>query len=154
LLAAFLDEPLFVATERLPTGPDARGELPLEDRGELVIEPARPRLHARVSVLADARTRGRAELELLGFERLGATVIGSASAGDLGAVAEAWLPGGWRLRFTHGELRRSDGDRLMGVGVRPTVPVEPTIASVQRGEDALLAAAAQSPAIAPLALTR
>jgi hypothetical protein len=154
LLAAFLDEPLVVATERLPTGPDARGELPLEDRGELVIEPARPRLHARVSVLADARTRGRAELELLGFERLGATVIGSASAGDLGAVAQAWLPGGWRLRFTHGELRRSDGDRLMGVGVRPTVPVEPTIASVQRGEDALLAAAAQSPAIAPLALTR
>jgi hypothetical protein len=141
LLSHYLAEPRVLARERMPTGPDPSGAMPLENIGELRIEPHRPRLRARVVILADARTRGRAELELLGFDQLGASVIGSASAGDLGGVATAWLPGGWQLRFTHSELRSPDGARLYGIGVRPGIPVEPTRASLRGGIDPLLEAA-------------
>ncbi|MFO7563245.1 MAG: hypothetical protein R6X02_11430 [Enhygromyxa sp.] len=141
LLAHFLTEPRVVAIERMPTGPDPAGRLPLELAGERRVEPARARLNAEPVILADARTRGRAELELWGFDQLGASVIGSASAGDLGGVARAWLPGGWQLRFTHSELRGPDGSSLHGVGVRPTIPIEPSCASVRAQEDPLLAAA-------------
>jgi hypothetical protein len=138
-LAHFIDEPRVIALERMPTGPDPSGAMPLEQVGELRVEPARPRLTGRPVILADARTRGRAELELAGFDQLGATVIGSASAGDLGGVATAWLPGGWQLRFTHSELRNPDGSTLYGVGVRPSIPVEPTRESLRKGADPLFA---------------
>ncbi|HLT38097.1 MAG TPA: hypothetical protein VK034_17545, partial [Enhygromyxa sp.] len=141
VLAHFIDTGRALAIERMPTGPDPAGQLPLEPVGERRVEPDGPRLHARPLILADARTRGRAELELAGFDQLGATVIGSTSAGDLGAVATAWLPGGWQLRFTHGELRRLDGSRLWGLGVTPTLPIEPTRASLRAQVDPLLAAA-------------
>ena len=141
LLGHWLGSSRVIATERMPTGPDPAGALPLELAGERRGSPERLQLRARVVVLADARTRGRAELELVGFEQLGAELVGSASAGDLGGVASAWLPGGWQLRFTHSELRRPDGTALFGHGVRPTIPVTPTLDSVRRGEDCLLAAA-------------
>ncbi len=146
LLASFLSEPMLVAIERMPTGPDPSGELPLEPVAVRRIEPEGPRVRARVIVLADARTRGRAELELAGFDRLGATSIGSASAGDLGGVATAWLPGGWQLRFTHSELRRYDGVGVYGVGVSPTIHAEATRASIRADLDPLIVAAlAQQP---------
>ncbi len=141
LLAHAIVEPTALALERAPTGPTPAGALELEPIGERRIEPARPRLRGRLIVLADARTRGRAELELLGFDRLGATILGSASAGDLGGVATAWLPGGWRLRFTHSELRRVDGEAIHGRGVSPSMFVAPTRAALEAGEDPLLAAA-------------
>ena len=141
-LAWFGDAAGSIAVERAPSGPTPAGELPLEPIGARTVEPARRPSGAEVVVLADARTRGHAELELLGFSQVpGLTIVGSASAGDLGGVATAWLPGGWQLRFTTTELRRPDGSAVYGIGVRPTVPVESTRTSLRAGEDPLLAAA-------------
>ncbi len=135
LCAHLIDAPLAVASERTLAGPDASGGLSPASIGELALEPRRPRLSGRVIALADSRTRGPAEFELACFDRLGVTVVGSASAGDLGDVAQAWLPGGWRLRFTTSELLRHDGSSLWGQGVRPSIAVDETVASVRAGED-------------------
>jgi hypothetical protein len=141
LCAHLLDDPLAVAHERTLAGPDEHGELSLASIGDRELEPRRPRLTGRVVALADSRSRGRAELELAGFDRLGLPIIGSSSAGDLGAVTHAWLPGGWQLRFTTSELRHHDGSTLWGQGVPASVVVDETLASVRAGEDVVLRAA-------------
>ena len=141
LLAHFLTEAQVLVAERVPAGPNADARLELDEGRELPLEPQRPTLTCPVVVLADARTRGRAELELAGFEDLGATIVGSASAGDSGEASSAWLPGGWQVHFTSVALHRRDGSRLWGRGVRPSVHVEPTRASLREGSDPLLLAA-------------
>jgi hypothetical protein len=141
LCAHLLDEPLAALHERVLAGPDAHGQLSLASVGDLSLEPRRPRMSGRVVVLADSRTRGRAELELACFDHLGSPIVGSASAGDLGTVAHAWLPGGWQLRFTTSELRHHDGSALWGQGIRASVVVDETLASVRAGEDLVLRAA-------------
>ena len=138
LSAHLTDTPLAIAHERMLAGPDEHGALSLASVGDLSIDARRPRFSGRIVALADSRTRGPAELELLGFERLGVTIVGSASAGDLGAVSQAWLPGGWRLSFTTSEVRRHDGSGVWGQGVRPSVAVDETLASVRAGEDVVL----------------
>lgn len=136
--AHLLDEPLAVVHERTLAGPDELGQLSLASVGDRSLEPRRPSMSGRVVVLADVRTRGRAEFELACFDRLSATIVGSASAGDLGTVTHAWLPGGWQLRFTTTELRRHDGGALWGQGIGASVVVDETLASVRAGEDLLL----------------
>jgi hypothetical protein len=42
------------------------------------------------------------------------------------------------LTFTTSELRRHDGSALWGQGVRPSVSVDETLASVRAGEDVVL----------------
>jgi hypothetical protein len=141
LCAHLLDEPLALVHERTLAGPDEHGELSLSSVGDRSLDPRRPRLRGRIVALADSRTRGQAELELAGFDRLGVPIVGSNSAGDLGAVTHAWLPGGWQLRFTTSELRNQDGTALWGQGVRASVVVDETVASVRAGEDLVLRAA-------------
>jgi hypothetical protein len=141
LCAHLLDGPLAVAHERTLAGPDEHGQLTLTSLGDRALDPRRPRMSGRVIALADSRTRGRAELELAGFDHLGSPIVGSASAGDLGAVAHAWLPGGWQLRFTTTELYHHDGSALWGQGVRASVVVDETLASVRAGKDLVLRAA-------------
>jgi hypothetical protein len=141
LCAHLLDEPIAVAHERTLAGPDEHAELSLASVGDRELEPQRPRLRGRVVALSDSRARGRAELELACFDRLGLPIVGTASAGDLGAVTHAWLPGGWQLRFTTSELRHPDGSALWGLGVPASVVVEETLASVRAGEDIVLRAA-------------
>lgn len=96
-----------------------------------------------VVALIDARTRGQAELEAAGLDDLGVACIGRSTAGDAhpGPSAWLWLPGGWRLRLSSGVLFRADGSALTHAGVRPCVPVAPSLAGTRRGEDEVLATA-------------
>ncbi|EDM73691.1 hypothetical protein PPSIR1_34587 [Plesiocystis pacifica SIR-1] len=96
-----------------------------------------------VMALIDARTSGQAELEAAGLDDLGVACVGRSTAGDAhpGPSAWLWLPGGWRLRLSSGVLFRADGSALTHAGVRPSVPVAPSLAGTRRGEDEVLAAA-------------
>jgi hypothetical protein len=127
LAAHWLSEPLELLDERLLAGPTHEGRLvPLTiEKHRLDPVPARLRLKGRVVVLADHRTRGRAELELVAFDRLGMAIIGSTSAGDSTRTTHFQLPGGLRVRFGQTDMVRHDGTRLSGVGVAPTVAVDP-----------------------------
>ncbi|MCA9682304.1 MAG: hypothetical protein KC457_08925, partial [Myxococcales bacterium] len=133
--------PLTVANLRVPSGPDRHGSLPLADAGQRRIQSEGPSLDCPVIVLVDERTHGRAELEAMAFELLGSRLVGSPSAGDLAPTASIWLPGGWLLRFSCGELRRSDGSVLWSHGVVPEIHVRPTVAGLCAGVDEVLAAA-------------
>jgi C-terminal processing protease CtpA/Prc len=48
------------------------------------------------------------------------------------------LPSGASFRFTGMKVTRHDGTRSHLEGIRPTVPVEPTLAGVRAGKDEVL----------------
>jgi C-terminal processing protease CtpA/Prc len=113
--------------ERILAGPTHEGRLVpvMIEQHRLEPVPARLRLRCPVVVLADHRTRGRAELELVAFDRLGVTIVGSTSAGDRSRTTHFHLPGGLQVRFGQTDMLRHDGTRLSGSGVAPTLAVEP-----------------------------
>ncbi|MCU0647030.1 MAG: S41 family peptidase [Gemmatimonadaceae bacterium] len=94
------------------------------------------RYGGRVVVLIDERVDGSAEefaLALVGG--LGATPIGSPSAGAVGPLASQMLPGGYVVHYPYAEIRWPDGRQLQRVGMQPMLDVRPTIAGVRAGID-------------------
>lgn len=65
-------------------------------------------------------------------------IVGSASAGTNGNVNGLILLGGYTLAWTGMPVVKRDGTPHHGVGVLPTVPVEPTIAGIRAGRDEVL----------------
>ena len=66
-------------------------------------------------------------------------IVGSTTAGTNGNVAVFELPSGLRISFTAMRVTRHDGHTPHPlVGVRPDVPVEPTIAGLRAGRDEVL----------------
>jgi C-terminal processing protease CtpA/Prc len=71
-----------------------------------------------------------------------ATIIGSPTAGANGNVATFALPGDFRLGFTGMRVTGHDGQTQHHLtGVRPNIPVEPTVAALREGRDEVLARA-------------
>ncbi len=128
LASHWASEALELLDERILVGPTHEGRfVPVTvDQHRLEPAPLRLRLRCPVVALADHRTRGRAELELVAFDRLGAAIVGSHSAGDLARCSEFMLPGGSRIRFGQTDVLRHDGTWLTGVGVAPTHPIAPS----------------------------
>jgi C-terminal processing protease CtpA/Prc len=62
-------------------------------------------------------------------------IVGSATAGSNGNVAEITTPTGCRVLFTGARVTRPDGSRFHLVGVQPTLPAQPTIAGILAGRD-------------------
>jgi len=48
------------------------------------------------------------------------------------------LPGGYRVYWTGMKVLKHDGSVHHGIGIRPTVPVEPTPAGLADGRDEIL----------------
>jgi C-terminal processing protease CtpA/Prc len=68
-----------------------------------------------------------------------ATIVGGTTAGTNGNVATFEVPGGFRVSFTGMRVTRHDGQAAHHlVGVQADVPIEPTIASIREGRDAVL----------------
>ncbi len=65
-------------------------------------------------------------------------VVGSPSSGANGNVRHIYLPGGVEVMLTGLRAIRHDGGQFHNVGVRPTVPVERTLAGVREGLDEVL----------------
>ena len=103
------------------------------------LEPARPRIAGKVAFLTDARAISYAE-SVMGYVealRLGA-IVGAPTAGTNGNVNSITLPSGTTLGFTGMRVTRHDGSAFHLAGVRPTVPVEPTLAGIRAGKDEVL----------------
>lgn len=62
-------------------------------------------------------------------------IVGSATAGTNGNVAEIATPSGCRVIFTGARVTKFDGSRFHLVGVQPTVPAQATIAGILAGRD-------------------
>lgn len=65
-------------------------------------------------------------------------IVGSATAGGNGNIAEIAGPTSCRTRFSGMRVTKHDGSRFHLVGVQPTIPASRTIAGVAAGRDEVL----------------
>jgi hypothetical protein len=104
------------------------------------VKPQAPRLTGRIVFLTDGRAISYAE-SVMGYvtdHKLG-TIVGGATAGTNGNVAMFELPSGFRVGFTGMLVTRHDGrSQHHLVGVKPDIPLEPTLAGLRAGRDELL----------------
>ncbi len=118
------------------TRPDAP---PTLDHLAWTVQPLSPHLSARVAFLTDERAYSRAEtyLDMVSFYHLG-NIVGATTGGTNGEVDDMDLPGGFHVTWTGSRVVRLDGKELGRVGIKPTVPAEPTAAGIAAGRDEVL----------------
>lgn len=107
--------------------------------GRWQLKPAKPRLSAKVAFITDGRAISYAEsiMGIVEAYKLG-EIVGSTTAGTNGNVNPFKLPGGYTISWTGMKVLKHDGSRHHGVGIVPTVPVEPTAAGIAAGRDEVL----------------
>jgi hypothetical protein len=104
------------------------------------VKPASPRIAGKVVFLTDGAAISYAEsvMGYVGDRKLG-TIVGGATAGTNGNVAGFVTPGGFSVNFTGMRVTRHDGRSPHHlVGVKPDIPVAPTLESVRAGRDEVL----------------
>lgn len=96
----------------------------------------------RVLMLVNEQTQSQAEHTGLFFEAAtDVTFIGSPTAGANGDVTDMVLPGGLGISFSGHDVRHADGRQLQRIGIVPNILVQPSIAGLAAGRDAVLQAA-------------
>lgn len=103
------------------------------------IPPGQPRLRAKVAFLTAGSAISYAEstMGVVEENHLG-PIVGETTAGTNGNVNPFTLPGGYTVRWTGMRVTKRDGSPHHGVGIRPTVPVAPTLRGVKEGHDEVL----------------
>lgn len=103
------------------------------------LEPAAPHIGGRIAFLTDGRAISYAEsiMAYVEAQKLGA-IVGAPTAGTNGGIRNFPVPGGFSVVFTGMRVTRHDGSRLLGIGIPPTIPVQPTIAGLRAGRDEVL----------------
>lgn len=102
------------------------------------LRPAAPRFGGKVVFLSGPGAISYAESVLGYAEAFGLPVVGEPSAGTNGNIRTFFLPSGRQVTFTGMRVLRHDGRPFHLEGVRPTVPVAPTLAGVRAGRDEVL----------------
>jgi hypothetical protein len=107
--------------------------------GRWTLEPKAPRLAGKIAFLTNGVAISFAEsiLGIVENYRLG-EIVGSATAGTNGNINSFELPGGYEARWTGMQVLKHDGSRHHGVGIQPTIPVEPTAQGIAHGRDEVL----------------
>jgi Peptidase family S41 len=103
-------------------------------------KPATPHLGGKIVFLTDGRAISYAE-SVMGYvaDLKLATIVGSPTAGANGNVAMFAVPSGLRLTFTGMRVTGHDGRTPHHLaGVRPDIPLTPTLAGLRSGRDELL----------------
>ena len=104
------------------------------------ITPQSPRVGGKIVFLTDGRAISYAE-SVMGYvaDRKLGTIVGSATAGANGNVAVFVVPGGFRIGFTGMRVTGHDGQAPHHlVGIKPDMPIAPTIAGLRAGRDEVL----------------
>ncbi len=139
LLPYLSDSPLKSASWNVPvlTMPDF--ERVKFETSNWNLPPQKPRLPGEVAFLTGGGAISYAEscMGIVEAYRLG-EIVGAATAGSNGNVAVVKLPARYTLSFTGMKVLKHDGSRHHGVGIQPTVPVEPTVEGLAAGRDEVL----------------
>jgi Peptidase family S41 len=140
ILGMLSDVPLHSAPFDVPviTEPDHHN-ITYYVNGGWPVPVARPRLRDRVAFLIGPGvvSYGETTMGVVEAYHLGA-MVGSTTAGTNGNVDRVVLPGGYRFSFTGMRVLKHDGSPLHGVGIHPTIPVEPTLLGIREGRDEVL----------------
>lgn len=101
-----------------------------------------PPIETRVVFLADGRTLGSAESDLV-LVRAGeiGQIVGATTGGGIGELTRVELPGGMVAEFIGVAAFDERRQPINGVGIQPDVHVEPTIESLRAGRDVVIAEA-------------
>ena len=107
--------------------------------GAWVLQPIKPRITAAAYFLTDGRAISYAEstMGVVEAHKLG-EIVGAPTAGTNGNINPFRLPGGSTVVWTGMRVRKQDGSPHHGVGIQPTVPVEPTAKGIYEGRDEVL----------------
>jgi len=117
----------------------ARGSISGWDPSHDLIPVLQPHIRGRVAFITGPGAISYAETILAVVERyrLGA-IVGSATAGTNGNIAQISEPSGCYTNFTGLRVTKSDGSRFHLVGIKPTIPATSTLAGVLAGRDEVL----------------
>lgn len=139
-LAHLTDKPLTSARWNKPivTQPDGQG-WDWNTKGRWDLAPQAPRLKGKVAFLTGGGAISYAEscLGIVEAYHLGA-IVGARTAGTNGNINPFTLPGGYSLSWTGMKVLKHDGSRHHGVGILPTIPVQPTLAGLAEHRDEVL----------------
>lgn len=99
-----------------------------------------PGMTAKFVFLADGRTMGKAEADLITVREASlGVIVGERTAGAPGEhLSQEWLPGGMWLRWSGMIVRAADGDTYERRGVEPDIEVVRTVRGVAAGRDEAL----------------
>ncbi|MES2572418.1 MAG: S41 family peptidase, partial [Verrucomicrobiota bacterium] len=122
----------------IPTRPDHEG-LEFALLPPWVITPRKPLVACRKIFLINAGCVSFAEscLGIVEHYKLG-ELVGGPTIGTNGNINRVKLPGGYTLTWTGMKVLKHDGNQHHGIGIRPTVPVEPTRAAFSQGRDEMM----------------
>jgi C-terminal processing protease CtpA/Prc len=133
-------ETVLSARWRVPivTRPD-REEWRWNERFRWRLPKAEPFLGAKIAFLTDGRAISYAESIMGIVEAYGmGEIVGATTAGTNGNVNPFELPDRFVVSWTGMQVLKHDGSRHHGVGIAPTVPVEPTVEGIAAGRDEVL----------------
>ena len=92
-----------------------------------------------ITLLISNKTGSAAEDFAMLFDQVKrGEMIGRTTSGSTGQPMISTLPGGGTLRICVRKDTYPDGKEFVGVGIQPTIFSEQTIASLLKGEDAVL----------------
>jgi C-terminal processing protease CtpA/Prc len=103
------------------------------------LQPQPPHVGGRVAFVTGPAAANVAEsvIGLVEHHHLG-EIVGAATAGTIGNVAEVTEPSGCRTRFTGMRVTKPNGARQHLLGIQPTIPASRTIAGIVAGRDEVL----------------
>ena len=104
------------------------------------LSPVKPHIGGKVVFLSDARAISYAE-SVMGYvaDRKLGTIVGSDTAGTNGNVVSLATPGRFNVGFTGMRVTGHDGRTTFHlVGVRPDIPLVPTVEGLRGGRDEVL----------------
>jgi C-terminal processing protease CtpA/Prc len=98
-----------------------------------------PHIKGRVAFMTGPAAISSAEtfMALVAYYRLG-EIVGAATAGTNGDIAQIAMPSGCTAWFTGRRVTRPGGGQHHLIGVQPTIPVSRSIAGVRAGLDEIL----------------
>lgn len=146
VLQHLIDQPVQSARWRIPivTEPDGF-QWTWQEPMRWHVQPLQPRFTAKVAWLTDGRAISYAEsiLGIVEAHRLG-EIVGATTAGTNGNVNPFRVPPDFTLSWTGMQVLKHDGSPHHGVGIKPTVPVEPTQAGIAARRDEVLERAVET----------
>jgi len=108
-------------------------------KGSYTIEPALPRVKAKIFILSDATGQSATESFLSAYKQFKvATIVGQPTSGTNGNINLVSMPGGYRFFYSGMLVKNPDGSKHHLNGVIPDVMVKNTILGLQKGKDEIL----------------
>ncbi len=116
--------------------PDHQNLAGYDTTGRWTLPPMEPLIQGKVVFLTNEKAISYAEsvMGIVEHYKLG-EIVGQPTAGTNGNINRILLPGGFTVVFTGMRVLKHDGSQHHLIGIRPTIPVERTIAGVREERD-------------------